>query len=293
MSNYGLNLGSGNNKKKRKRNTLIILFLCFALLLGSFSFLLLWKSLNFDFNNIFGMDENGASAELSNTAKQEEYEGVYVFAAAVTDDDAKELLFAQLISVDLKEKTVRVLPVSVNTATKSGEELKTVAITGGAGEFKSALEELYSETVSRYCIFTETDYKAVFRTLGDITVTLPEAIEYDTDNMFLELSKGENTLTPEKTYKYMKYLCTELSPEEASSGCAEITVAALKAFYIKDNTDYADSLFETLINYCKTDISIVDFIEASDEIKYLTPSSTKDTIKAFVSKTLRENIYDE
>lgn len=292
MSNYGLNLGSGKNKKKRKTRTLIILFLCFALVLGSFSFLLLWKSLNFDFNNIFGTNESSTKVNTADEVKKE-YEGVYIFAAGVTDDDAKNLLFAQLVSVDLKEKTVRVVPVPTDTVAKNGSALSEIAIKDGAKSFVSALEEIYSEKISRYCIFTESDYKAVFRTLGDITVTISQDIEYDTDNMFLELFKGENTLTPEKTYKYMKYLCTELSPEKSSSGCAEITVAAFKAFYTRENLNYADSLFETLINYCKTDITIVDFIEASEALSHIAPTASKDTVKVFTSKSVRESIYDE
>ena len=39
--------------KSKKMRVLVIAFLCFSLLLGSVSMLLLWRSLNFDFNNIF------------------------------------------------------------------------------------------------------------------------------------------------------------------------------------------------------------------------------------------------
>lgn len=293
MSDYGLNLGSNKNKKKNKRAVLIIAFLCFALILGSVSFLLLWKSLNFDFNNIFGMSEKNTEAEITASGSVREYEGVYVFASAVTDDEAKNLLFSQLISVNLKEKTVRVVPIDTATVLKDGKTVGETLISDGAASFKNAMEGLCGERVSRYFISTESDYKAVFREMGDITVTVSEDITFDTADMFLELSKGENTLTPEKTYKYMKYLCTRLPSQKAASGCADITVAAFKAFYTAENLRYADSLFEELINYCKTDASIVDFIEASDEINYIAPTSSSDEIKAFVSKSVRETAYEE
>lgn len=292
MSDYGLNLGSGKNKRKNKKALFIIAFLCFALVLGSVSLLLLWKSLNFDFNNIFGMTEKSSEAEISVSNSQKAYEGVYVFGVAVTDDDSKELLFSQLISVDLKERTVRVVPVETSTVLKSGKTVSETVIAEGASAFKSAMGELCGESVSRYCIFTESDYKAIFREMGEITVTVSEDIKYDTDDMFLELSKGENKLTAEKTYKYMKYLCGEASNEAAAEGCAQITVAAFKAFYTQNNLRSANSLFEELINYCKTDISIVDFIEASDALQYLAPSSANDEVKAFVSKTVRETAYE-
>ena len=40
--------------------------------------------------------------------------------------------------------------------------------------------------------------------MGDITIKVSENVAYDTADMFLELNKGENVLTPDKTYKYMK-----------------------------------------------------------------------------------------
>ena len=110
--------------------------------------------------------------------------------------------------------------------------------------------------------------------------------------MFLELSKGENVLTPEKTYKYMMYLCNMKKGEEGEQGCAEITAAAFRAFFNSENFSSADSLFEELINYCKTDITIVDFTKAKPAIEYLVPQSSKLTVKAFVSKSVKE-IPDE
>ena len=50
--------------------------------------------------------------------------------------------------------------------------------------------------------------------------------------------------------------------------------------------------FEELINYCKTDITIVDFTKAKPAIEYLVPQSSKLTLKAFVSKSVKE-IPDE
>ena len=294
MSNYGLDLGQKNGKGAHKKAKLVIAFLCFAIVLGSASLFLLWRSLNYDFNNIFGTSEqNTAPVFETQPTTCAELSGTYIFGAGVTDDEKKTLLFSQLISVDLKEKTVRVVAVPVNAEVneQNAKTLSDAALLGGT-YFKNALSEISGEEILRYVLLTESDYKAVFRTLGDITVALSEDINYDTDNMFLELSKGENVLTPEKTYKYMMYLCNMKKGEEGEQGCAEITAAAFRAFFNSENFRSADSLFEELINYCKTDITIVDFTKAKPAIEYLVPQSSKLTVKAFVSKSVKE-IPDE
>ncbi len=291
MSRYGLNLGQNNSRTSKSKTKYIIAFLCFAVVLGAFSFLLLWKSLDYDFKNIYKTgDSTTEVVTTTQPAEKKRFEGFGVFAVGVTDDAKTELYFAQLISVDLSEKTVRVVPVSANK--KIGEtKLSTEALNGGES-FKKALSKLCGENVDRYVLLTETQYKSVFRTMGNIKINIPTAVAYDTDDMFLEINKGENELTPEKVCKYMKYLCETLDKNEASQMNAKITVAAFSSFFTTENCLNGDSLFQKLINYCRTDITIVDYTNSKEKIESLVPSSSKESLKVFVSNSVKE-ISDE
>ena len=112
MAKYGLDLGQKNKDPKKRNIVLICLFLCFVVVLGSVSTLLLWRSLNYDFNNIFVQGDVSTTAEPETTEVDSVvYEGDYYFLVAVTSDDGKESRFFNIISVDLKEKTIRVVPV--------------------------------------------------------------------------------------------------------------------------------------------------------------------------------------
>ena len=291
MSGYGLNLGQNHARPPKKSKKYIILFLCFAVLLGAFSFLLLWKSLDYDFNNIYRT--GNSTTEVVTTTQpvaEKQFEGFCVFAVGVTDDEKKELHFAQLISVDLSEKTVRIVPVSSNE--KVGKtKISTEALKGGEA-FKKILSEKYTVNVDRYVLLTETQYKSVFRTMGNIIINIPSAVEYDTDDMFLEMNKGENELTPEKVSKYMKYLCETLDSEKSAQMNAQITLASFNSFFTAEKFIDADSLFEKVINNCHTDITIVDFTNSKEKIEYLIPVSAKNSLKVFVSNTVKE-ISDE
>ena len=295
MAKYGLDLGQKNKDPKKRNIVLICLFLCFVVVLGSVSTLLLWRSLNYDFNNIFVQGDVSTTAEPETTEIDSVvYEGDYYFLVAVTSDDGKESRFFNIISVDLKEKTIRVVPVDGALADSvTGLSCDKLLVTNGVKSVVSFFNKYYGIEINRYVVFTESGYKSFFRTMGDITIKVSENVAYDTADMFLELNKGENVLTPDKTYKYMKYLCETKKGYEKSKANADIAVAAFNAFYNADKFNSADNTFSIIIDYCNTDITIVDFMNAKEELEYLLPKNSKEKLKVFVSDNIKNETLEE
>lgn len=289
MAKFGLDLRQKNKSPKKRNITFICLFLCFVVVLGSVSTLLLWRSLNYDFNNIFVRGDVTTTKVVTTTdIAENEYSGEYVFLVSVTSDDGKEALFHNLICVDLSEKTFRVVPVDGGIAdSATGLSCDDLLVKNGIKSLVAFLSEYYSTDVNKFVLLTETGYKSFFRAMGDITIKVNEDIAYDTDDMFLELTRGENVLTPDKTYKYMKYLCETREGYERAEANAEIIVAAFNAYYTADRFNSADNTFSVIINYCTTDITIVDFVNAKDELQYLIPKTSKEKLKVFVSDNVR------
>lgn len=291
MAKYGFDLQRKN--KKRKTGALICLFIVFVILLGSVSTFLLWRSLNYDFNNIFVKNDEESTTSVPTTEKTDSIvlQGDALFLVAVTSDDSKEMRFINLVDVNLAEKTVRVLPFD-HTAKSRQNELtyEKILLNSGVKELVSAVESDRHIDIDRYVLFTDSGYKSVFRALGDVTVRVNKDIEYDTPDMFLELKRGENTIAPEKVFKYMKYTCETENGYECSRLNAEIIVSSFEAFYNVEKFNSADSLFSKLINYCKSDISIVDYTENKDKIEYLIPKTSKEKLKVYVSE---KEINDE
>ncbi|MBR2876072.1 MAG: hypothetical protein IKC01_02940 [Clostridia bacterium] len=288
MARYGLDLERKNKFNSKRKKTFIILFLCFSLLLGTFSTLILWRSLNYDFNNIFG--ESGETAPVTETTEATEapvYEGNAVFLLSVMSDDKTAVRFINLISVDLFDKTIRVVPVDANKMLQSGQLTLSDALIKQSKElFIEEAEKVLYTNIDRYVILTETSYKAIFNVFGNIEMFLEEEIAYDTEDMFLELKRGKNTLTPEKTYKYMKYISTTYSGLKASEKNADIIVAAFSAFYTAENNANSEELFTKIINYCETDISIVDFLNVKDKAGSIIPTSSKELLRVYVAATV-------
>lgn len=285
MAKYGLNLKGENNTDKKRRYKFAVLFVCFAVVLGAVSFLLLWRSLNYDFNNFFvKSDESTSPVTTTEKTENESYTGKALFLAAVTSDDGTKTDFITLINVDLSGKTIKIIPIDGETEdTETKLSCSQILEKKGIKELVLFLNDNLGVDIDRYVLLTESGYKSVFRTLGNITVKLSESVEYDTADMFLELKKGENILTPEKTYKYMKYICETADSYECSRLNSEIVSSAFSAFFTNDKIVLGDNLFSELINYCKTDISIVDYTSVKDKIEYLAPVSSKEQLKVYVS----------
>ena len=288
MARYGLDLGRKNKFDTKSRRTFIILFLCFCLLLGTASTLLLWRSLDYDFNNIFG-DE----AEESTLPQNEElteapvYEGSAVFFLSVISDDKSTVHFINLISVDLFDKTIRVVPVDAEKPVVDGSMTLADAVIRQSREYliNEAESVLYTE-IDRYVILTETSYKSIFNVFGDVDVFLEEEVAYDSEDMFLELKRGKNTLTPEKAYKYMKYVSNTYSGLKAAEKNADVIVAAFSEFYTSENNANSEAIFTKIINYCETDISIVDYINVKDKAGSIIPDSNKEKLRVYVAATV-------
>ena len=293
MANYGLDLQQKKKSKKHRTTVFIICFICFIIVLGSVSTLLWWRSLNYDFNNIFKTGDETETTEVSTTsAENVVYEGNYVFMTAVTSDDALQTLFVELISVDLGTKIVRVVPVDRTFTDKaSGKTCEQLISQKNYGKAVEAIESKMNTEICRYAVFTESGLKSAFRLFGDITVKIPQNVEHDTADMFLELQKGENTLTADQVYKYLKYAYETQSPAQAAETAATVITAAFTCYYNAENNAYAQSYFEDLCNICnerggRTNISIVDFADAADEAEYLIPRGSKEKLKVFVSANL-------
>lgn len=288
MARYGLDLERKNKFDSKRKRTFIILFLCFCLLLGTASTLLLWRSLEYDFNNIFGGDTEESTTPVNEELTEAPvYEGSAVFFLAVTSDDKTAVRFINLISVDLFDKTIRVVPVDANKMLVNGQMTLANAVVKQSREFliTEAEKVLFTE-IDRYVILTESNYKTMFNYFGDVEVFLEEEIAYDTEDMFLELKRGKNTLTPEKAYKYMKYVSSTYSGIKASEKNADVIVAAFSAFYTLENDANSEAIFTKIINYCETDISIVDFINVKDKSGSIIPNSNKEKLRVYVAATV-------
>ena len=91
----------------------------------------------------------------------------------------------------------------------------------------------------------------------------------------------------------MKYLCETNKGYDRAKANADIIVAAFNAYYTPQRFNSADNTFSIIIDYCTTDISIVDFTGAKDELEYLLPQNSKEKLKVFVSDNITGEMTED
>lgn len=295
MADYGFDLRRRTKHKKKKTRAFIIAFVCFTIILGSVSTLWLWRSLNYDFNNIFAHDGETTRVETTASPDSVTYSGKYTFLIAITSDDGKTSYIFNAVTVNLDDKTIRVIPVNGDIVdSASGLTCHQLLVAGGISAVVNCLNSHYGVEFNKYIVVTETQYKSIFRAMGNITINVPEEVVYETDDMYLEIpAEQDYVLAPDKTHKYMKYIYETKEGYDRSLASAEIIVAAFQSFYTASNCENAEQIFSTVIDYCTTDISIVDFTEAQDEISYLLPDSSNERLKVFISDNITADSIEE
>lgn len=285
---YGLDLQRKNMGSRRKKTLLIVAFVCFLVLLSAASLFMLWRSLNYDFSNIYKTAKTTAASEQGTTTTEparQSYSGTADFLLVMTSDDGKAVRAMCLVDVDLGARILRIVPVAKNAGDpiNSGATLEETFLQKGVSRLEESVGKLCSVKVDRYAVLTDSGCRFLFVKFGDLTVNLPEKVEYDTSDLFLELKSGDNDLTPEKAYKYYRYLCDHFSGKEAAERVADLVCSAFSAYYTPENVQNGSALFTYAVNHCTTDISIVDYTNAIPKIKSLLPSGN-EKLKVLVSE---------
>ncbi len=255
-----------SNKKRLNVSTknFIIAFGAFILILGISSVLLFMYSLDFDLSNLVETTterEEAPSEQINEVYSVDSLSGksniLFVFL-----NDKSDLEFISCSMIDFDTKSFKMNQIDGDTQINFGDGYKSVrGVFTDDGEIglKKLIFERYGVTVDKYAIFKKSDLKKFLLSFDGITLKIPQNIKYHSSEFNVELSKGEHTLSAEKTTNYL-YACDENVREQA---LCDIAASLLTDEHIKNS----ESLFKEFANSAKTDISVIDFSNSIDTIE--------------------------
>lgn len=248
-----LRFTSEQKLKARRTRAFILAFAAFVLVFGVASVFLFLHSVDFDLNNLVAPEETTAApAETTTTPLASvQLQNANVFYTCVDSDD--RVLLLSIISSDADSESVYVYAISpAQTASYNGEALSFSAIYqkfGFAG-LRDSVANALGISVERYLKQTEAQLRQVIGEIGDIPVSVPEAIEYRGTDYTLFLDAGEQNLTGDLFVKYLRYADVE---QQAQAACA-LTQKLLSAFDLADPSP----LFNSICNLSDTNFSVMD-----------------------------------
>lgn len=270
-NNNGLFSKPKNNKKINPKFKYIVLsFSLFITILAVFSAFLFMRSLDFDFKNIVDRTNvetpSDDASELQQSFSVSELTGKTVYLFMMTDNSSNAD-FGFIITADFDSKKITVKSFNAKEKLADGETYADIYSTDFIDGLKQRLSTDFSVSFDKYIVCTASQFKKIISSLGGVTVNVTQDVNYKSPEFNVILDKGMQKLSDEYAYKYLAVS----SEVERSHIMCDILNSALTP----ENTEKADALFKIFVNNCKTDISVIDYSNASEKLKIYSNAEDK------------------
>lgn len=252
-----------------------VIFAACVLMILLVSCLVILNKYDFDIRTAMGGDSatTKQTDAVSTVQTVENADKTYFLWCA--DSQSKQLHFAWLVNFRMPEMAVSVCTLTSDTAiTESGETLGEAFADYGANETVRMLGEFTGVPVDGYIGSDDGSFKAMINYFGGMEITVPEQIEYRSEDFTVILVKGRQRLMADSLFKYLRYLGTIGSRGESQQASALLEM--LDKIFTPENAGKRERYFSKLSNTLDTDLSIVDYSTAEKGIEAFMQSGIKD-----------------
>ena len=266
----------------------IVLIACVFVVL-SLSLVVILKNSDYDIDTAFGFEKESTSAEAVSETKAVKFKAERMFLFLCADSDRQTVHFMNIVKVEMPQCRVTVFSVDpdyvIQTTESGGETPETIYAKSGERALVSALEAAYDIDIDRYAAATPNDFKTFVNYFGGLRITVPEQIEYKTDEINLVLIKGNQVVKGDSLYKYMLYLGTLGAEGREKQSAAMLEI--LDGIFNEANTEKRSKIFSQITNNFTTDMTIVDFSAEEDGVIQLMQNGIREGIIAVNPEELR------
>lgn len=257
-----LNFSSERQMKAKRTRAFVLSFVAFVLVFGSVSLLIFMKSLDFDLQNLVKKPDASSVSTESTTTETLPMKLSDTNVLLVCSGSDKRLSLLALVSAHAESKTVTVSAIDpmhmLQSETTVGQDFQSVFESQGLAGLKKAVAFEYDLPIHRYIQVTESNLKKAISAVGDISLYVPQEVQYRGTDFSLYLDSGEQRLTGDLFTKYLHY--ADLS------GKTEAASALVKTVLFSFGENNQEKLFNTLFNLSDTDFSIVDCTDSSGAV---------------------------
>ncbi len=196
-----------------------------------------------------------------------------------SDSDGKKLRFAWIMNIKVPEMAVSVYSVPLNMQiTQNGETLNAAFIKYGKNETANMLKDTLGIPIDGYIGADDESFKAMINYFGGIDITVPEQIEYRSEEFTVILVGGEQNLKGDTLLKYLRYLETLGARGDNLQSTALLDIA--DKVFRPENLDKRARYFSKISNTLETDLSIIEYSAFEESLKALMQNGIEDKIIA-------------
>ena len=254
---------SGNDNKKFAA----ILISCVLAVLAISIFAILSKN-DFNVKNVLGGDAPTETQAEQLVTQEFEIEASKTYLFWCSDDSETELRFAWLVSFELPDRRASVCSLDLNRRIAFGSETQSMRHIFRQKGIKTLVACIEAETeveIDGYIGSDDESFKSMINYLGGIDITVPEQIDYRSDDLTVVLVKGKQNLKGDTLFKYLRYLGT--LDEKGRKLQASAMNEMLDYVFRPANANRCEYIFSKISNSLETDLTIVDYSSAEQGIK--------------------------
>lgn len=261
---------SKNNKEKSTEQKILLIALA-VIVLFTFVFMLCVAAKNdFSIKKFFEPEDlSTTTAVEDSTVALPQVSGKTNYIVTVADNE--NLLFVELVQVDLDNKSYKICTLKSSTE-YDGSTLGYIYAHSGVLNVKSATENMISTTFDYYIDFQRDKFTEYFDSLGSVNYALVSDIKYKNNKsavpFTVRMKAGEQVIKGTQAVNLVRYFLETNNQQSAN----DVLLTSLSKQINVDNFANKDSLFQDLVTKSNTNITVRDYSAADDDITVLCNS---------------------
>lgn len=261
---------SKNNKEKSTEQKILLIALA-VIVLFTFVFMLCVAAKNdFSIKKFFEPEDlSTTTAVEDSTVTLPQVSGKTNYIVTVADNE--NLLFVEIVQVDLDNKSYKICTLKSSTE-YDGSTLGYIYAHSGVLNVKSATENMISTTFDYYIDFQRDKFTEYFDSLGSVNYALVSDIKYKNNKsavpFTVRMKAGEQVIKGTQAVNLVRYFLETNNQQSAN----DVLLTSLSKQINVDNFANKDSLFQDLVTKSNTNITVRDYSAADDDITVLCNS---------------------
>ncbi len=266
-------------QKKGTWKYIILGFVAFIIIFGSGTLAYLSSKVDsFNLDRIMSVFEKDFQDEDALSGKTGEATILFmsVSSTKTAETGEKEIYFMVLAKADADDGEIRICPITVKDSYLKSFE------SGGENEVMNAVSRDYGIDIDRYVSSDENTFALAINYMDGVEYTVPERIEYRTEDLTLILTPGRQTIKGESMLKYLKYF-----KEKGLEGQADLFCAMAENYFTPENMENPMKIYKGVLGELSGN-SNISFVDTADNLDVIELIAQKEGPKAVAVKSVDE-----
>lgn len=266
-------------QKKGRWKFILLGFVAFILVFGSGTLVYLSSKVDsFNLDRIMSVFEKDSQdeASLSGNTGNAAILFMSISSTETAETGKKEIYFLVLAKANAADGDLKICPIQVKDSYIDSYEA------GGENEVLNAVSKDYGIKIDRFVSSNENTFALAINYMGGVEYTVPERIEYRTEDLTLILTPGRQTIKGESLLKYLKYF-----KEADLSGQADLFCAMADNFITAENMEDPMTIYKGVLGELSGN-SNISFVDTADNLDTIEIIAQKEGAKAVAVTSVNE-----